>query len=167
MNDYSDYIAEQEEKYDEIHSYQNGKETKKCSSCCVFRTMNYYSSSRTGRQFKTCDKCRYRNQKYKEKKELELKEQLIQKAEGKTNTTNSDPIQFINEILQYREDHKDDNTDDWKLKDRVKASKLYEKYNEWRLQNNREVISRIKFGRSISDLLPNKSRINRGIFYTF
>jgi len=94
-------------------------------------------------------------------------EQLIQKAEGKTNTTNTDPVQFINEILQYREDHKDNNTDDWRLKDRVKASKLYEKYNEWRLQNNKAEITNTKFGRSINDLLPNKKRTNKGYMYFF
>ena len=94
-------------------------------------------------------------------------EQLIQKAEGKTNTTNTDPVQFINEILQYREDHKDNDIDDWRLKDRVSATELYEKYNEWRLQNNKAEITQTKFGRSIKELLPNKKRIKAGMIYIF
>jgi len=152
MNDYSDYIAEQEEKYDEIHSYQNGKETKKCSSCCVFRTMNYYGPSRTGRELKTCDKCRNNSQKYKEKK-LKKKE-------------DNPARKFINEVLQYREDHKDNDTDDWRLKDIVSATELYNKYNDWCIQNNKANITQTKFGRSISNLL-HKKRTKKGIFYTF
>mgnify|MGYP003647868598 CR=1 FL=1 len=92
-------------------------------------------------------------------------EQLIQKAESKN--TNTDAVQFVNEILQYREDHKDNDTDDWRLKDKVKASKLYEKYNEWRIENNKEEITNTKFGRDIKHLLPNKKRITRGNIYIF
>ena len=95
-------------------------------------------------------------------------EQLIQKAESKTTTTtNTDPVQFINEILQYREEQKDNDIDDWRLKDKVEASKLYEKYNQWCIQNNKAEITNTKFGRSIRHLLPNKSRTSKGKVYTF
>ena len=94
-------------------------------------------------------------------------EQLIQKAESKNTNTNTNVVEFINEILQYREDHKDDDDvsdDDWKLKDKVKASILYEKYNEWRIENNKKEITNTKFGRDIKHLL-NKKRTRRGVVY--
>jgi len=92
-------------------------------------------------------------------------EQLIQRAERKT--TNTDAEEFINEILQYREDHKDNDIDDWRLKDKIKASKLYEKYNEWRIENNKEESNQTKFGRDIKYLLPNKRRTRIGYMYFF
>ena len=98
-------------------------------------------------------------------KHNEKLDQLIQKAETKT-TTNTDPQQFINEILQYREFNKDNNIDDWRLNDKVNASELYERYNEWCIQNNKANITRTKFGRCIRPLLP-KSRTKKGIFYSF
>ena len=96
---------------------KEGTLTKKCSSCCVYRTIDNYRSVTTGKEFKTCSKCRDSQNKSRIKRKEDADKEIKKKED---ELVYNSARRFIREIFQYRKNNKgDSNNKDWRLNDTI------------------------------------------------